>query len=118
MSPDPQTRPTILSVAYHTIPVSGRTGFCGVCGRFEEYFDRLSQEMTLDQIVNDITPTEEDLVLVVRCLGWSAKPLREFLASVQKWVDKGTLGVFLLLNHSILLIVNLSRDQGARLDRD
>ncbi|QDS68916.1 hypothetical protein FKW77_008232 [Venturia effusa] len=56
---------------------------------FEEYFD-VSHEMTLDLTVNDLTPEENDPVLVVRCLGWSAKPLREFLASVQKWVEKDT----------------------------
>lgn len=54
---------------------------------YEEYFETASM-LTLDQTVNDITPTEDDLVMVVRCLGWSTKPLRAFLANVQKWAEQ------------------------------
>jgi chaperone BCS1 len=57
---------------------------------FEEYFEGVPKSLTLDQTVNDITPTKEDLVLVVRCFGWSAAPLRAFLANVQRWVEQDT----------------------------
>lgn len=56
---------------------------------FEECFNPMDQEMTLDQSVNDILPGHAP-VLTVWCLGRSVKPLREFLASVQAWAEQDT----------------------------
>ncbi|KAE9972210.1 hypothetical protein EG328_005135 [Venturia inaequalis] len=55
---------------------------------FEESIHSVGRQTTLDQTVNDLEPGQNELVLVVRCLGWSAKPLRDFLASVHAWVEQ------------------------------
>lgn len=86
----------ILKVEYVISRLLAHIGFCTTTGHFkydywpfvyEEYFETASM-LTLDQTVNDITPTEDDLVMVVRFLGWGTKPLRAFLANVQKWAEQ------------------------------
>ena len=44
--------------------------------------------LTLDQTVNRLKPKKDDVDVVIRCLGWSAAPLRSFLAAVQKWSEQ------------------------------
>jgi chaperone BCS1 len=49
---------------------------------------RGDNELTLDQTVNGVKPTKDDVDIVIRCIGWSAAPLRSFLASIQKWAEQ------------------------------